>query len=397
MEKTPKKEAIKVQYNQNLNQSPNFEAFEFRGNASEFFKIWIINVTLTLITLGIYSAWAKVRTNRYIYSNTYLHGSNFEYNANPKRILLGRTIIVGFYMLFLLFSDYLGIYWVSAAIALIFILLLPWLMRQAISFRLKNTSYRNIPFFFGAKGRSFYFFILKAIVVFLVVTAIFAILAHFSNHTLRALVSLFYIISLTVGATLFYRKFKALIIDNAWYGKSHFQFRATKKEAFKLFGKIALWTLLISLILGVVGIAISGMLHGVKLHNIKSLTNTQSGTIFLTFIGTLVYLINIGLYKGSLDALLSNFTRNHTTIKEARFKGNIHPLKLAWISASNSLLLLFSLGLLYPYTKLRYLKYKITHSYFACSSYDSFISDGYKQSSAIGDAALDFFDIDIGF
>jgi uncharacterized membrane protein YjgN (DUF898 family) len=34
--------------------------FEFTGKAGEYFGIWIVNVSLTLLTLSIYSAWAKV-------------------------------------------------------------------------------------------------------------------------------------------------------------------------------------------------------------------------------------------------------------------------------------------------------------------------------------------------
>ncbi len=47
-------------------------SFYFTGKASEYFKIWIVNGLLTVLTLGIYSAWAKVRTNRYMYGNLYL-------------------------------------------------------------------------------------------------------------------------------------------------------------------------------------------------------------------------------------------------------------------------------------------------------------------------------------
>ena len=30
--------------------------FNFRGDGFEFFKIWIVNILLTILTLGIYSA-----------------------------------------------------------------------------------------------------------------------------------------------------------------------------------------------------------------------------------------------------------------------------------------------------------------------------------------------------
>lgn len=41
--------------------------FEFTGDGAEYFRIWVINLLLTLATLGIYSAWAKVRKARYFW------------------------------------------------------------------------------------------------------------------------------------------------------------------------------------------------------------------------------------------------------------------------------------------------------------------------------------------
>ena len=67
---------------------------EFRGKASEYFRIWIVNLFLTLATLGIFSAWAKVRKKRYFYSHTLLDGTSFEYRGRPIPILKGRIIAV---------------------------------------------------------------------------------------------------------------------------------------------------------------------------------------------------------------------------------------------------------------------------------------------------------------
>ena len=59
------------------------ERFAFTGTAREYFGIWIVNVLLTILKLGIYSAWAKVRRQRYFYGNTLLAGESFEYHARP--------------------------------------------------------------------------------------------------------------------------------------------------------------------------------------------------------------------------------------------------------------------------------------------------------------------------
>jgi hypothetical protein len=68
-----------------LQTQPEIYRFEFRGKAGEYFRIWIVNVVLSILTLGIFSAWAKVRARRYFYGNTYLNGSSFDYHADPVK------------------------------------------------------------------------------------------------------------------------------------------------------------------------------------------------------------------------------------------------------------------------------------------------------------------------
>ena len=63
--------------------------FEFTGASGEYFKIWVVNVFLIILTLGIYSAWAKVRKKQYFYRNTLLLDSPFDYLADPKKYSKG--------------------------------------------------------------------------------------------------------------------------------------------------------------------------------------------------------------------------------------------------------------------------------------------------------------------
>ena len=41
----------------------------FNGDGKEFFGIWIFNTLLSIVTLGIYSPWAKVQNTKYLYNN----------------------------------------------------------------------------------------------------------------------------------------------------------------------------------------------------------------------------------------------------------------------------------------------------------------------------------------
>ena len=71
-----------------LKTTENQLELEFSGTGREYFQVWIVNLCLTLITLGIFSAWAKVRKKRYFYSNLTLDGTPFQYlHANWGRTM----------------------------------------------------------------------------------------------------------------------------------------------------------------------------------------------------------------------------------------------------------------------------------------------------------------------
>ena len=62
------------------------------GTGAEYFRIWVVNLLLTLVTFGVYSAWAKVRKTRYFCQNTRLDGHAFDYHGAPLAILRGRML-----------------------------------------------------------------------------------------------------------------------------------------------------------------------------------------------------------------------------------------------------------------------------------------------------------------
>src|SRR5258708_7086090 len=77
-----------------------FERLQFSGNAREYFRIWIVNLLFTLLTLGIYSAWAKVRKKRYFYGNTTLQGDSFDYFGSPRAILRARILALAVFVIY---------------------------------------------------------------------------------------------------------------------------------------------------------------------------------------------------------------------------------------------------------------------------------------------------------
>ena len=135
---------------------------QFSGQAGEFFGIWIVNILLSILTLGIYSAWAKVRTYRYFYGNTQIDGHSFDYLATPIQILKGRILAVVVFVIYSLVVQLLPL--IGLLFALGFLLAMPWLINQGLRFNMRMTRHRNVRFAFsGNYGDAFVNFVLLPI------------------------------------------------------------------------------------------------------------------------------------------------------------------------------------------------------------------------------------------
>ena len=190
--------------------APRTHPFEFTGNAAEYFKIWIVNVFLSILTLGIYSAWAKVRTKRYFHGNTLLDGSPFEYLANPVAILKGRLIafaVLGFYVVSVNFMPLL-----EPVFMIAFLIILPWLVVRALAFNARNSAYRNIRFNFDSTYG-------EAAKIFL----LFGLLLN--------------LVTLGLAYPYFIYRLNRFQVENSAFGSTRFDFKAGGGDFYKVFLK----------------------------------------------------------------------------------------------------------------------------------------------------------------
>ncbi len=149
----------------------------FQGKTSEYFGIWIVNLLLSLITLGIYSAWAKVRRKKYFYNNTLIDNVGFDYHAKPISILKGRLIAVAF---FIAYGMSASIHPFLPAVFLgIFFIVLPWLVVRGSIFSARNTSHRGLRFdFIGTIGQAAKVFVGLPLLFIPTLGLIFPYVAH---------------------------------------------------------------------------------------------------------------------------------------------------------------------------------------------------------------------------
>ena len=121
--------------------------FTFSGTGWGYYKIYMVNTMLTLLTIGVYSAWAKVRTRRYFFGNTRLDGHNFDFDARPTTILISRVAIV----LLLLLLSYLDTSFALliagiGVLSTLVLLLLPFAVVRGRSFNSRHTLHRSVRF-----------------------------------------------------------------------------------------------------------------------------------------------------------------------------------------------------------------------------------------------------------
>ena len=62
---------------------------EHSGRGGELFLIFLVNLALTVLTLGIYRFWGKTRIRRYVWSHSSLLGEPLEYTGRGIELFLG--------------------------------------------------------------------------------------------------------------------------------------------------------------------------------------------------------------------------------------------------------------------------------------------------------------------
>jgi len=318
--------------------------FEFHGKGSEYFPIWLVNVFLSIVTLGIYSAWAKVRRKQYFYGSTRLQGAGFEYLADPVKILKGRLIVVGFFGVYSIVSELVPL--VGAALALVFAFALPWLVVRSLAFNAHNSALRNIRFgFHGSYGEAARMFVL------------WPIAAVFTLGILSAYV---------------YFRQKKFIVEHSSYGTTRCAFMAKGSDYYKIF---------LSLLLPVVAGGVIVLL---------------AGAFFppLAVLGALV----LYLYAFAFMAVkTTNLLYNSSKIGEHRVQATMEVNGYAMVVLTNTVATALTLGLFHPWARVRAVRYRVEHlALKPKGDLDGFVAGEQKQVSALGDEMSDFLDFDFG-
>lgn len=70
-------------------------ALQYDGRISELYRIFLVNVLLTIITLGIFRFWAITRYRRYLWAHMRFQNERFEYAGRGLELFLGMLMAIG--------------------------------------------------------------------------------------------------------------------------------------------------------------------------------------------------------------------------------------------------------------------------------------------------------------
>ena len=333
---------------------------KFHGNGTEYFAIWIVNILLSILTLGIYSAWATVRTNRYFYSNTEIVGHRLSYLAEPIQILKGRIIAVLLLAAYLIASNFSPM--AALVIIAIIMLMTPFIIVIGVRFRMRMMSYRNVRFNFKVRfGR--------ACVVFL----LFPILG---------------VLSLYLAMPWVLKKIDEFLYENMEYGDKAFSTNLSAGDYYV--------AAVVSSFIAFVGFIIIGIGFGVTAA-IAGSEGQSIGHFLMLVLGAIVYLLVIVATASYYQAYIRNHVYNNTKIDDiATLKSDVKIFDLMVLNAGNYLMLICSLGLAIPWVKVRTAKFlSNATSLSILEGIEQVVATSGSQDSAVADEVIGAFDIDI--
>ena len=344
----------------------------FTGSGAEFFRIWIVNLALTLATLGVYSAWAKVRTRRYFYGNLVLDGSAFEYTADPFRILIGRLIVLALFVVYSVLGSFSQ--QIALAFAALILLATPFLAVRSLAFHRRNSRHRGIRFKFlgGYAG---------------------AARVYLGWPLLSVL-------SLGLAAPHAHAKRHAFVVGNTAYGASRFAFAWRGGDYYGLYLSAIGAILGVALLAG--GVAILAGYVAVALGLEVSPDEGLEGGTFLSLVtgaSLTIYLLAYAVAYAVFQAGSTNLFYGGATLPGVRLVSRLPATGLLREYAICGAGIAASLGLLIPWAQVRLARFRARHLELETADGLDHFTQSEEEAHAMGavaDEAAAAFDFDFG-
>lgn len=331
---------------------------EFTGSGGEYFRVWIVNVLLTVVTLGFYTPLARRRTAQYFYGHTLVAGSPLEFTAQTKRMMLGFVLFVVLYVAFKVAAE-TGQDAAAGVMMLGGAALAPYFWASSMRFRFNATRWRGVRLQFSAGWGQVYRAGLPVFAIALVWFAAFLLIDTYGVDNDKP--DPFRILGIALGAmvvsVLFVIRleynYKSLMVERGRIGGQAGRW----KPQFGDFVRIWLATLGVFLLVMVGVVAGLAAAFGGSIALLKGQRPDGIMAIFIFIalgIATVFLLILASApARAYREARMFQLVWNNIGVsKVARFKCDLRPWGFVGLRVKNMILTLLTLGFYRPFARI---------------------------------------------
>ena len=373
--------------------SPHDRRLRFTGTGSAYFRIWVVQLLLSLLTLGVYSAWAKVRKARWFAQHTQLDGDSFDFHGQPWRILAGRVVALALLAAWTWSFDIAT--WLGLAVLGLFCVLGPLLFASAQRFKLANTSWRGLHFGFAVPRQQLYAVCVPMLLLWTAGTVAQALGAEGGWLVVAGLLPL-------LGLPWAHARLKQMQHSHAVFGGQRFSYEPSAPEFYGLYAKGVALAVVGAIVAGVLAAAWVGLqaAEAAQAEAGAKVASQQRQALIGLFTGLLVVLFMWLMAWPWFAARLQQVVWGHTHFGALRFRGEMRGAVLWRLVLRHMLGVLLTCGLWWPFAAVAIARYRV-QSLVVLS--DEPLPDLHApapapgEGRAAGDGAADFFGLDIGW
>ena len=356
----------------------------FTGSGSEFFRIWSVNLLLTLVTLTLYWPFARARRLTFFHNHTEVQGHALGFHGDPWKMFRGHLVLLvvgGTYAaLSYLWPTY---QWLGLALMA---LVWPALWRAALRFRMRNTSWRGVRFDFEGDLVQAYKVMLPLFVPAIALNALpMNVQADPQSVKVTGLVGLFI-------SSLFLLIMPWLMAHV--YMFQHNGYRFAKERSTLTLKVSAQYWLYMKMLLLFIGLVV--VLVGVGFLMVKVLL-WNPAIVIPALMGLGYFLSFIAIYS-LVVVLTQNLLWSHTASAHVRLHSDLSFWRFLGWSALNWLLTIVTLGLYWPFAAVRMARLRLEAITVEIDGdVGTWVSEVASGSAGVlADASGDYFGLDMG-
>jgi len=279
---------------------------KFEGKGFDFFKIFIVDVIVTFVSLTLLYPWSMVREAKYLWSETSLGETSFEFKGTHKTFFRGYMKVLLFFVLFSIFLLVENIvlayifkeipifaYYLNYLITFAFVfILIPFIMHGDLNFYAKSTSWRSVTASYKGK------------------------LSELMSISLRG--NILTVLTLGIYSAWYETQLNRYISENIRFGSLKFGYSGSSKELFRIYLK-----------------------------------------------GFLLGLVTLGIYNIWLMRNWYNYTVNHIVVKKGEQEFSLHSdantREVFELLVGNILLVVFTLGFGAAWAYIHTFRFMVNH------------------------------------